>query len=126
MTNLSQIYADIICDKTFRKTASLLVTKSGVRSDLRGFACLTDAIILYGTESCESFCEIYRVIGELRHIKTKTVMREMSYCIMRSYDLPERLTELTGTNIKLSEVHCGMVISCLGEMFKHPDPSLYD
>lgn len=118
MTNLGHIYSDIVCDKAFRRAAALLVAKSGVRSDLKGCACLTDAIILYGTAACKSFCEIYRIIAELRHAKTKTVMREMSYCISQSSELPENLTSLTGAKINLSDIRCGLVISGLGELFK--------
>ena len=126
MTNLSHIYSDIVCDRTFRKTAGLLVAKSGMRSDLKGYTYLIDAVILYGTGASESFCEIYRIIGEMRRLKTKTVMRELSYCIAQSSSISDGLTALTGVAVKPMDVHCGMVISCLGEVFKHPDPSLYD
>ena len=126
MTDLSSVYSDIVCDKVFRGTAGKLVAKSGARPDLKGYAYLIDAVILYGTAVSESFCEIYRIIGELRRQKPKTVMRELGYCIAQSHSMPDGLSALVGVPIKLSDIYSGMVISCLGEIFKQPDPSLYD
>ncbi|MCH5350627.1 MAG: hypothetical protein J1F39_01485 [Clostridiales bacterium] len=126
MINYAYIYSDIVCDADFRRTAALLVGKSGARSDLKGYKHLIDAVILYGTGISESFCEIYRIIGDLHRQKAKTVMREMSYCVAQSFCMPQMLSSLTGVPIRLSDIHLGMVISCLGEIFKNPRPSLYD
>ncbi|MCH5158319.1 MAG: hypothetical protein J1F33_03875 [Clostridiales bacterium] len=126
MPDLGFLYSDIVCDAEFRLTAGLLVAKSGARPDLKGYAHLIDAVILYGSGVAQSFCEIYRIIGELHRKKTKTVMREMSYCVAQSPAMPQMLTALTGVPVRLSDIHLGLVISCLGEIFKRPHSSLYD
>ncbi len=122
----NRLYADIVCDPTFRKTAELLVTKSGIRSDLKGFILLVDAVILYGTKSCESFNDIYTIIGDLRDLKTKSVMREMTYCLSQSVGAEEHLSKLLGITVKSTDFHVGLVVSCLAELFKKPKASLYD
>lgn len=116
---------DLISDKTFRATAERLVIKCGVRADLKGFACLVDAVILYGTETSTSFCEIYRIIGELRRVKPKTVMREISYAVMQAFDIAARLSELIGLPVPASDIHSGLVIAYLGKLFQNPDLSVY-
>lgn len=116
---------DIIGDKTFRATAERLVIKCGVRADLKGFARLVDAVILYGTETSASFCEIYRMIGEMRKLKPKTVMREISYAVMQAFDIAGRLSELIGLPVPPSDIHSGLVIAYLGKLFQNPDLSVY-
>lgn len=110
----------LITDKTFRFTAEKLVLQCGVRADLKGFNSLVDAVILYGTEYKTSFCEIYAEIGMLRGLKPKTVMREISYALAQSYNLPERLSAMIGVPLSQSDIHCGLVIAYLAKLFRHP------
>ena len=116
---------EVTGDKTFRFTAERLVLKCGVRADLKGFSCLIDAVIIYGTETCATFCEIYRVIGELRGLKTKTVMREIAYAIEQSFGLCARLSDMIGISISEADIHSGLVIAYLGRLFVNPDISVY-
>lgn len=118
-------YIGLVGDPTFRLTAERLVLKCGVRADLKGCSCLIDAVILFGTESCSGFCEIYRLIGELRRLKPKSVMREISYAISQSFDISKRLSALVGIPISEADIHSGLVIAYLGRLFKNPDLSLY-
>ncbi|MDE6029521.1 MAG: sporulation initiation factor Spo0A C-terminal domain-containing protein [Clostridiales bacterium] len=124
-TNALTEYLSALSDPSFRLTAERLTMKCGVRSDLKGSRCLVDAIILYGTELCTGFCEIYRVIGELRNIKPKSVMREIAYAISQAFGIVDRLSKLVGVTLSDSDVHSGLVIAYLGKIFKHPDLALY-
>ena len=115
----------VTSEPTFRLTAERLVYKCGVRADLKGSKCLVDAIILYGTELCDGFCEIYRVVGALRGLKEKSVMREISYAISQAVDLPARLSALVGAHIPESHIHSGLVIAYLGKLFQNPNLTVY-
>lgn len=118
-------YRTVVADPSFRLTAEKLTLKCGVRSDLKGSRCLVDAIILYGTEMCTGFCEIYRIIGELRNIKYKSVMREISYAIAQAFGIAERLSRLVGVTLTESDIHSALVIAYLGRIFRNPDLALY-
>lgn len=122
---VSNEYIQTVGDPSFRLTAEKLVLKCGVRADLKGCSCLADAIILFGTESCTGFCEIYRVIGSIRGLKPKSVMREITYAISQSFGISERLSSMVGIHIPESDIHSGLVIAYLGKLFKNPDLSLY-
>lgn len=124
-TLITNEYQSIVNDRTFRLTAHRLVIKCGVREDLRGSSCLTDAIILYGSETSTSFCEIYRIVGEVRGIKPKSVMREISYAINQAFNLPTKLSALIGTDIPKTDIHNGLVIAYLGMLFKNPNFNIY-
>ncbi len=125
MNNEFNEYATLVADRTFRHTAERLVMLCGIRADLKGFDCLIDAVILYGVGNCNGFCEIYRVIGELKKLKPKSVMREISYAIDQSYDIHEKLSAFIGIKIKKTDIHNGFVIAYLGKIFRNPDLSLY-
>ena len=118
-------YIEVLADSSFRLTAERLTMKCGVRSDLKGSKCLVDAIILHGTELCSGFCEIYRIIGEVRNIKPKSVMREISYAISQAFGIVDRLSRLVGVTLTDNDIHSGLVIAYLGKIFKHPDLALY-
>ncbi|MDE7107320.1 MAG: sporulation initiation factor Spo0A C-terminal domain-containing protein [Clostridiales bacterium] len=123
--NVLSEYLTALSDPSFRLTAERLTMKCGVRSDLKGSKCLVDAIILYGTELCTGFCEIYRIIGELRNIKPKSVMREIAYAISQAFGIVERLSKLVGVTLSDNDIHSGLVIAYLGKIFQHPDLALY-
>lgn len=118
-------YIDVLSDPSFRLTAERLVMKCGVRSDLKGSRSLVDAIILHGTELCSGFCEIYRIIGEVRNIKPKSVMREISYAITQAFGITGNLSKLVGVTLSECDIHSGLVIAYLGKIFRHPDLALY-
>lgn len=118
-------YAELTADGTFRLTAERLVLNCGIHVNLKGSECLEDAVILYGTGACTAFCEIYRIVGLLRGIKAKTVMREISYAISHSDDLPTKLSALAGFNVTKNDIHNALVIACLGKVFRTPALSLY-
>ena len=118
-------YISALSDPSFRLTAERLAIKCGIRSDLKGSKCLVDAIILYGTEQCDGFCDIYRIIGEVRKIKPKSVMREISYAIAQAFGIVDRLSSLVGITLTENDIHSGLVIAYLGKIFKHPDLALY-
>lgn len=118
-------YMTVLADPSFRLTAERLTMQCGVRADLKGSKCLVDAIILYGTEMSTGFCEIYRIIGEVRRIKPKSVMREISYAIFQAFGIAERLSQMVGITITDNDIHNGLVIAYLGKIFKHPDLALY-
>ena len=124
-SNFLSEYLAALSDPSFRLTAERLIMKCGVRSDLKGSNCLVDAIILYGTELCTGFCEIYRIIGEVRGIKPKSVMREISYSIAQAFGIVERLSKLVGVTLTQNDIHSGLVIAYLGKIFEHPDLALY-
>lgn len=124
-TSVSNDVRDAVFDPTFRFTAERLAFKCGVRADLKGFECLVDAIILFGTGCCNGFCEIYRTIGELRGLKAKSVMREISYAIMQAFDLPTKLSTLIHAKITEADIHSGLVIAYLGKLFKNPELNVY-
>ncbi|MCH5156122.1 MAG: hypothetical protein J1F69_05890 [Clostridiales bacterium] len=123
--NVLSEYTAVLADPSFRLTAEKLTMKCGVRSDLKGSKCLVDAIILYGTELCSGFCEIYRIIGEVRHIKPKSVMREISYAISQAFGIVDRLSNIVDVTLTQNDIHSGLVIAYLGKIFKHPDLALY-
>lgn len=123
--NVLSEYLTALSDPSFRLTAERLTMKCGVRSDLKGSKCLVDAIILNGTELCTGFCEMYRIIGEIRRIKPKSVMREIAYAISQSFGIAERLSKLVGVTLSDNDIHSGLVIAYLGKIFKHPDLALY-
>ena len=118
-------YRQVLSDPSFRLTAERLILKCGVRADLKGSNQLVDAVILYGTDMCTGFCEIYRIIGEVRNKKPKSVMRGISYAISQAFDLPARLSDMIGTTVPPQHVHSGLVIAYLGRLFKNPELSLY-
>ena len=118
-------YTKVLAVPSFRLTAEKLVYRCGVRADLKGCKCLVEAVILYGTETCEEFCEIYRIIGALRGINYKSVMREITYAIAQAFNLCERLSEMIGTFIPPTDIHASLVIAYLGRLFKNPDLALY-
>ena len=115
----------VIDDPTFRLTAERLVIKSGVRADLKGSGSLIDAVILFGTGMCSGFCDIYRTIGEIRGIKPKSVMREISYAVSQAFNLSQNLSAMVGTTIPEQDIHNGLVIAYLGRIFKNPSLSVY-
>lgn len=115
----------VLSDPSFRLTAERLTMKCGVRSDLKGSRSLVDAIILYGTELCSGFCEIYRIIGEVRGLKPKSVMREIAYAISQAFGIVERLSRLVGVTLSDNDIHSGLVIAYLGKIFRHPDLAIY-
>lgn len=119
-------YLTALSDPSFRLTAERLTMKCGIRSDLKGSKCLVDAIILSGTELCTGTCEMYRVIGEIRNIKPKSVMREIAYAILQSFRVAERLSKLIGILLTDNDIHSSLVIAYLGKIFKHPDLELYE
>lgn len=114
-----------LSDRSFRLTAERLALKCGVRADLKGSSCLTDAVILYGTEASTAFCEIYRIIGAVRGLKYKSVMREITYAIDQSFSISDNLSAMLGIKINKSDIHSGLVIAYLGKLFKDPDISIY-
>ncbi len=118
-------YAELTADKSFRLTAERLVFRCGIHSNLKGYDCLVDAVILYGTGACTGFCEIYRIIGLLRGLKPKSVMREISYAISQTRDIHIQLSKLTGFIVDKNDVHNALVIAYLGRIFRSPELSLY-
>ncbi len=106
-------------DKNNRQTAERLVMRCGIRADLKGFGCLIDAVIIYGTELSSAFCEIYSAIGELRALKSKSVMREIAYSISQSFGLARRLSEMLGITLSDADLHSGLVIAYLALLFKN-------
>lgn len=118
-------YLTALSDPSFRLTAERLTMKCGVRSDLKGNKCLVDAVILSGTELCTGTCEMYRIIGEIRNIKPKSVMREISYALAQSFGIAERLSKMIGIHLTENDIHCALVIAYLGKLFRHPDLALY-
>ncbi len=118
-------YAELTADKSFRLTAERLVFRCGIHSNLKGYDCLADAVILYGTGACTGFCEIYRIIGLLRGLKPKSVMREISYAISQTRDIHIQLSKLTGFIVDKNDVHNALVIAYLGRIFRSPELSLY-
>ncbi len=118
-------YAELTADKSFRLTAERLVFRCGIHSNLKGYDCLVDAVILYGTGACTGFCEIYRIIGLLRGLKPKSVMREISYAISQTRDIHIKLSKLTGSIVEKNDVHNALVIAYLGRIFRSPELSLY-
>lgn len=125
ITQARNEYMNILSDPSFRLTAEKLVLKCGIRADLKGYRCLADAVILYGTDTCTGFCEIYRAVGTVRDLKAKSVMREISYAISQSFDIASRLSEMMGIDIPESDIHSALVIAYLGQLFKNPSLSLY-
>ena len=117
-------HKSVIEDAMFRKTAERLVLLCGVRADLSGYRCLTDAIILYGTEMCSGFGEIYDIVGQYREIQAKSVMRDICYAIRQSYDLRRKMCEMLGIDISDADIHNGLVIAYLSAIFR--DPKNYD
>ena len=77
-------YAELTADKSFRLTAERLVFRCGIHSNLKGYDCLADAVILYGAGACTGFCEIYRIIGLLRGLKPKS---RYSYPTVKAHGL---------------------------------------
>lgn len=124
-TNAINEYRAVVNDPTFRLTAERLLILCGIRVDLKGFNSLTDAVILHGTQMCKGFCHIYGIIAELRGLRPKTVMREISYVITRSSEVSNRLSELLGVPIAEMDIHNSMVIAYLGKLFENPDLTLY-
>lgn len=124
--NVMNEYKAALSDPTFRLTAERLTLKCGVRADLKGNKCLADAIILYGTELCTGFCEIYRIIGGLRNIKAKSVMREISYAITQAFGISAQLSKMIGINLTDADIHSALVIAYLGKLFKDPDIDLFN
>ena len=122
---LSNEYISVLGERSFRITAERLVLRCGVRADLKGFQCLADAVILYGSGLCSGVCEIYRIIGEYRKLKQKSVMREISYSLAQAFDLPTHLSKLIGAPILSDDIHSSLVISYLGSIFRNPDLSVY-
>ncbi len=118
-------YAELTADKSFRLTAERLVFRCGIHSNLKGYDCLADAVILYGAGACTGFCEIYRIIGLLRGLKPKSVMREISYAISQTRDIHIQLSKLTGFIVDKNDVHNELVIAYLGRIFRSPELSLY-
>ena len=118
-------YLTALTDPSFRLTAERLTMKCGVRSDLKGSKCLVDAIILSGTELCTGTCEMYRVIGEIRNIKPKSVMREIAYALTQSFCVAERLSKMIGVLLTDNDIHSALIIAYLGKLFRHPDLALY-
>lgn len=118
-------YAELTADKSFRLTAERLVFRCGIHSNLKGYDCLADAVILYGAGACTGFCEIYRIIGLLRGLKPKSVMREISYAISQTRDIHIQLSKLTGFIVDKNDVHNALVIAYLGRIFRSPELSLY-
>lgn len=125
-TFLTSEYPSALADPSFRLTAEKLVLKIGVRADLKGYDCLVDAVILYGTELCTRFCDIYRIIGGLRRLKHKSVMREISYAVYQAFDLPRRLSALVGADIPASDIHNSLIIAYLGKLFRNPSLAVYE
>ncbi|MDE6401604.1 MAG: hypothetical protein K2L54_03225, partial [Clostridiales bacterium] len=82
-------------------------------------------VILYGTGACTGFCEIYRIIGLLRGIKPKSVMREISYALSQANGIEINLSLLAGLRVNKTDVHNALVIAYLGKIFKSPELSLY-
>lgn len=124
-TFLSNDHIAVLRDQSFRLTAERLVLKCGVRADLKGFSCLTDAVIIYGTGEYSGFCEIYRIIGKARKLHYKSVMREIAYAIDQAFDLPENLSALVGMPIRESDIHNSLVIAYLGRLFRNPSLAVY-
>lgn len=118
-------YAELTADKSFRLTAERLVFRCGIHSNLKGYDCLADAVILYGAGACTGFCEIYRIIGLLRGLKPKSVMREISYAISQTRDIHIQLSKLTGFIVDKNDVNNALVIAYLGRIFRSPELSLY-
>ncbi len=118
-------YAELTADKSFRLTAERLVFRCGIHSNLKGYDCLADAVILYGAGACTGFCEIYRIIGLLRGLKPESVMREISYAISQARDIHIQLSKLTGFIVDKNDVHNALVIAYLGRIFRSPELSLY-
>lgn len=125
-TLLSNDYISVLSDPSFRLTAERLVFKCGVRADLKGFRCLIDAIIIFGTGACTGFCEIYRIIGKIHGLQAKSVMREISYAISQAFNLAENLSTLIGTPIPDTDIHNGLVIAYLGRLFQNPSLAVYN
>lgn len=124
-TNELNEYTSVVSDTTFRLTANKLLIRCGIRADLKGYDCLTDAVILYGTGLCTRFCEIYRIIAANRNIKPKSVMREISYAINGTHGIHEKISALIGIDIPNTVVHNGLVIAYLGVIFRDPDAQIY-
>lgn len=125
MNTAIEEYKRLLSDRSFRLTAERLALKSGVRADLNGSGRLADAIILFGTEACTAFCEIYRIIGAIRGLKYKSVMREITYALDQSFSICENLSAMLGIKIGRADIHSALVIAYLGRLFKDPDSSIY-
>lgn len=104
---------NIVLDRKTRLRAERLVLKCGIHANLKGFSRLTDAVILYSAGVCFTLSELYKSIAELRSLKPKTVIREISYAIAQSPHLEMRLSELVGSEFCSDEIHNGLVIAAL-------------
>ncbi|MCH5160703.1 MAG: hypothetical protein J1G04_01590 [Clostridiales bacterium] len=109
--------ANIALDPAARREAERLVLKCGIHANLKGFSRLIDAVVLYGAHDY-TLCELYRTIAELRSLKPKTVIREISYALSQSPRLEKRLSELVGSVFCSDEIHSGLVIAALATLLK--------
>ena len=85
-------HIELTTDKTFRFTAERLVLKCGIRADLKGSDALADCVILYGVGAVTGYCDIYRAVGKLRGVSSKSVIREISYAIAQAFDIEEKFS----------------------------------
>ena len=111
---------NLVFEPDIRRDAERLVLICGVHANLKGFARLTDAIILYSADDVE-YCvlnKLYQAIADIRKIKPKTVIREISYAILHAPHIAARLSELVGATISPDEIHNGLVIAALATVLK--------
>ena len=97
-----------------RIAAEDLIVRCGVRVDLRGSEYLVDGALLFGLNGMRGCYKIYDAIAEMRGVRAKTVMQEMSYAINKAYDITQGLSELVGVKIPKGEIHNGLVMGYLG------------
>lgn len=97
-----------------RIAAEDLIVRCGVRVDLKGSEYLVDGALLFGLNGMRGCYKIYDAIAEMRGVRAKTVMQEMSYAINKAYDITQGLSELVGVKIPKGEIHNGLVMGYLG------------
>ncbi len=115
--NTSRTALNQLDNPRLRRTAERLIYRCGIRADLKGSDCLADAAILY---SCGArlFYAIYDDVGAYRGKKSKTVQREISYCIAQAPDLAERLSAMIGCRVSPADIHSSLVIAYLGKLLE--------
>ena len=89
-----------------------LVLKCGVPPKFTGYNYLTKAVEICANGENKA-TNIYKEIAKGENILYKSVARDITYAITKSFDLCKSLSEIVGVNIPPEQIHSGLVITYL-------------
>lgn len=108
--------------RDLNKTVRNCLTRLNIDPTHIGYDQLTDCVIVRITQKLSAVCKIYEEVGKIYDVKSKSIMRNITYALSQVTDLADRLSKLMG--MPVTSLHNGKVIFYIADLVS--EPSIFD